>query len=266
MDSEHPELAREDGAPHTMHGETAHYVAMVAHELRSPLMPILNAASLMARAPQEVDMVRRSAVVIERQARIIGRLIEDLMSVSSTRMGGMRLRRAPLAMTELLQQCVETVTPFALQRGLRLHVAYPREPLELFADSLRLEQALQNVLFNAVKFSHPGGEVRLAIERAGDEVLITVSDDGIGIAASELESIFELFKQGDSRHYGGLGIGLYLARQMIEAHHGSIIAASAGAGLGSTFSIRIPSLTADDYANGPRDIGESSRSDSVFTT
>jgi signal transduction histidine kinase len=230
-----------NGAPHALNGEASHYVAMVAHELRSPLLPIINAASLLAQAPGEVDLVQRSARVIERQARIIGRLIEDLMNLSAAQRGQLQLRRAPVAVPDLVRQCLETIAPFAAQLGVRLVVSDPREPMELFADTMRLSQALQNVLFNAVKFSHPDGEVRLRADRAGEEIIITVSDDGIGIDAGDLESIFQLFEQGAAHHYsGGLGIGLYLARQMIEAHGGSLLAASAGAGLGSIFTIRIP--------------------------
>ena len=266
MSSEHsPAKTHIDASP-ARQSEASHYVAMVAHELRTPLMPILNAATLLARSPHEAHLVRRSAAIIERQARVIGRLVEDLMNVSSIQMGRFQLSRAPIMVTELVRQCLETIAPLATRLDVRQTASEPGEPIELFADGLRLGQALQNVLFNAVKYSQPGGEIRLRTERAGDEILITVSDDGIGIPTSDLESIFELFRQGDSRHVTGLGIGLYLARQMIEAHGGSIVATSGGPGLGSTFSIRIPHVAAEVSGDDRSDARARSRSDSVFTT
>jgi len=124
MNTESPRIVAHNGAFHAPNGEANHYVAMVAHELRSPLLPIINAASLLARAPQEVDLVRRSAEIIERQARIIGRLIEDLMNVSAAQRGHLKLRTAPVAVTDLVRQCLETIAPFAAQPGA------PERPLQ----------------------------------------------------------------------------------------------------------------------------------------
>jgi signal transduction histidine kinase len=263
MSTDSPGVVRRNGDAHVQpRGRPQDYIALVAHELREPLLPIVNAASVIARSPDQLDLVRRSAAIIERQARIIGQLIENLMTASGMETG--RLRPTRVVVAQLVRQSLEIVGPVAAQRGMRLTVSTPRETVELFGDVLQLGQALQNVLSNAVKFSNPDGEIRLRADRAGDEICITVSDDGVGIAAADIASIFQLFKPGDPRrHSAGLGMGLYLARQMIEAHGGSITATSPGAGLGSTFTIRVPCSPADA---SPAQDGMRNRSDSAFTT
>jgi two-component system, sensor histidine kinase len=267
MNNESLRVARHDGAPPALPGaDRDQHIAMVAHELRSPLLPIINAAAVISKMPEDAELVRRSAAIIERQSRIISRMIDDLMSLSSAQLGTLRLRRAQVPMATIVRRSLETVEPYAVQRGIRLIVNVSSAPMELYADALRLSQALQNVLFNAAKFSDPDSEIQLRVERIQDEISIAVSDQGIGIAAADLESMFEVFKPGDSRHSEGLGIGLYLARHLIEAHGGSLVAASAGPKRGSTFTIHIPCLALDaDTAKVPQDL-RSSRSDSLSTT
>jgi signal transduction histidine kinase len=268
MNSEVPRISRHNGAPNVLPGDDRNkHVAMVAHELRSPLMPIINAAAMLARAPEDTELVRRNAAIIERQSRIIGRMIDDLMSMSSAQLGNLRLQRAQVSMASLVRRCLETVEPFAIQRGIRLVVSVSSGPMEIQADALRLSQALQNVVFNAAKYSEPGADVHLRVERIGNEIRITVSDKGIGISAADLESIFGLHQQVDSGKSGsGLGIGLYLARHLVEAHGGSLVAASAGPRLGSTFTILLPCIAPfADPAQAFQD-PPSSRSDSFLTT
>lgn len=267
MNPDSPRLAKHDAPQVLPDADRDQHVAMVAHELRSPLLPIINAAAVIARMPEDVDLVRRSAAIVERQARIISRMIDDLTSLSSAQLGNLRLQRAPVSVASVVRRSLETVEPYAIQRGIRLIVNVSSAPMEIHADALRLSQALQNVLFNAAKFSDPDGEIQLRAERVGDEISIAVSDNGIGMATADLELMFELFKQGDSRRSSdGLGIGLYLARHVVEAHGGSLVAASAGPSLGSTFTIRVPCLALD--ADTPQTLQDlpSSRSDSVLTT
>jgi signal transduction histidine kinase len=230
-------------------------------------MPIINAAALLARSPGDAELVRRNATIIDRQSRIISRMIDDLMTMSSVQMGNLRLQRTPVSMATLVRRCLETVEPFAVQRGIRLVVSVSSGPMEIHADALRLGQALQNVLFNAVKYSEPDAEVHLRVERSGSEISITVSDKGVGITAIDLESIFLLCPQADSRKSAsGLGIGLYLARHLVEAHGGSLVAASAGPRLGSTFTILLPCLAPVAVAAQVLQDLPSSRSDSFLTT
>jgi signal transduction histidine kinase len=233
--------------------ERNNYVAMVAHELRDPLMPIINAAAVLMHMPPDAALVLRSAAIIDRQARIMGGLIDDLMNVSRLQNGMLRLDRAPVSMAEIVRRCVETAGPFCEARQQHLRLPAPSPAIDLHADAARLIQAMRNLIVNASKFSGRGAEIRVLAEREGGEAVFQVVDDGIGIDPVDLEPIFSLFIQGGnqaSRSNGGLGIGLFLARHYAEAHGGSLRATSPGPGKGSTFTLRVPCLPA-----GLRDAG-----------
>jgi signal transduction histidine kinase len=226
-----------------------HYMALVAHELSDPLTPIINAAAVMKDQPADEDRVRRCADIIARQARHMMGLIEDLVQFSRMRDGKLNLNRARVSMAEIVRRAVEAASPFCLQRMQRLRVSVAPERMILDADAARLTQALRNLIVNASKFSEPGSEIRVDAERDGGDVLVIVSDPGIGIDFAQLDSIFTLLTK---RANGGLGIGLFLARQFAEAHGGSLRAASPGVGKGSTFTLRVPCVAAGkDAAETP---------------
>jgi signal transduction histidine kinase len=234
--------------------DRSQYVALVAHELRGPLMPILNAAAILRHRPLDLDMVEYCAAIIDRQARVISRRVDDLLDVSRVQMGGLSLKRLRIPIADVVRQAVEMVEPVAGKRGMALIVNLPSTPIELDADEGRLVQALQNVLSNAVKFSNGGREIRLRAWRDAGDAIVTVTDTGIGLDAVEIQSIFALFAQCEpdvAAHTNrGLGIGLYLARTFAEAHGGSLTAASAGRGHGSTFTLRVPAVEPDsDHAD-----------------
>lgn len=246
------------------------YVALVAHELRDPLLPIITAAALLKRSPHDAALVERSAGVIDRQARVLNRRIDDLLDVSRLQMGKLRLARTRTSIAKVLAQCMETVAPTVRLRGQTLLVSVSPDPMELEVDDARLGQVLHNLISNAVKFSEPGTELRVHAERDGGNALVTVVDSGVGLSATQLESIFELFAQADevspTRPSSGLGIGLYLARLIAEAHGGSVVATSEGLGRGSTFSLRVPVVSPETFSMRPGQAFPSSRSVSFFTT
>ncbi len=220
------------------------FIAVLAHELRSPLAPIRNAAELLKRETLDAAMKRQSSEIIDRHVRAMSRLIDDLLDVARLRIGNLQLRRTSVAVSEIVEPAVETAGPLVAARGHALVVSVPPEPIILDADVMRLCQVLQNLLSNAAKYTNPAGQIRIDARRDGDEVVVSVSDTGIGIAPDQLDAIFELYAQAGQaateRSAGGLGIGLYLARSIVEAHGGTIRALSAGPGRGSEFIVRLP--------------------------
>jgi signal transduction histidine kinase len=220
-------------------------IAIVAHELRYPLVPIRNAAALLQREVVDAATIRRSADIIERQVNGMNRLIGDLVDVSRMQRGTMEIRPALAPMSVLLECVMESAQPLANERRLTLTSDFDDEPLWLNMDLLRLSQALLNIVANATRYSEGKGNVHVRAFRDGMHAVVIVSDEGIGIAQSDLESIFGMFVKSAQgmRVEPGLGIGLYLARHFIEAHGGTVTAASAGVGRGSEFIIRLPCET-----------------------
>lgn len=220
------------------------FIAILAHELRHPLAPIRAAASLLRDGTLDAATTRRTFDIIDRQVQGMVRLIDDLLHVSQLRLGNLKMRCTRVAIPEVIERVVETAGPFIAAHNHALVVNLPRTPLDLNADLMWLSQALQNIVRNAVKYTNPGGNIRINVVRERDEVVIMVSDSGIGIAAAQLETIFDLWGQAGQaateRSEGGVGIGLYLARRIIEAHNGTVHATSGGAGLGSQFIVRLP--------------------------
>ena len=217
-------------------------IAIVAHELRYPLVPIRNAAALLQLDVVDTATIRRSAGIIERQVRNMHRLIGDLVDVSRMQRGALEIRRARAPSATLVECAIESAQPFANERGHTLTVSVSKEPVYLHMDLLRLSQAVVNIIANATKYTDGHGNIHVRAHRAGTQAIIMVSDKGIGIAVSELDAIFGLFTKSDQgmRVQQGLGIGLYLARHFIEAHGGAVTAASAGPGRGSDFTIQLP--------------------------
>jgi signal transduction histidine kinase len=248
--------------------ERNRFLAIVAHELRSPLMPILNGASVLKTAPGNAELVTRTAQIIERQGRLLSSLIEDLLDVSRTQRGQLQMRRRRIRMEDVIDLSLETVAPFVIEKGQRLDISISPESMELHGDLNRLSQALQNLISNAVKFGDRGGMIRIRAERDDGDAVVTIVDQGSGIDAANLESIFTLYRQTGGEATAaksGLGIGLYLARYVAEAHGGTVTAASEGLGFGSSFSLRIPCV--GFYSDASSALSDpSNRSLSAFTT
>jgi signal transduction histidine kinase/CheY-like chemotaxis protein len=219
------------------------FLATLAHELRNPLAPIRNAAHILQlKSPPEPEL-HWGLNVIERQLGQMTRLIDDLLDLSRVTRNTLVLHQERLYLAESLQLAVETSRPLIEASGQEFAVTLSEEPIPLDADRIRLAQVIANLLNNAAKYTERGGHIRLTAERQGGEAVVTVRDTGIGISAEMLPRIFEMFMQGDrsqDRSQGGLGVGLTLAKRIVELHGGTIAAHSAGPGQGSTFTVRLP--------------------------
>ncbi|HEX6296536.1 MAG TPA: ATP-binding protein [Burkholderiales bacterium] len=218
------------------------FLAMLAHELRNPLAPIRNSVHLMRLAsPGGND--GQMWEMLDRQVEQMVRLVDDLMEVSRITRGTIELRKRPSDLAAIIRAAVETSGPLIEAARHQLTLALPPEPLVVDADETRLAQVFSNLLNNAARYTDPGGRISIGARRADADALISVADNGIGIRAETLPQVFELFMQGeggDGRGKTGLGIGLTLARNLVEMHGGSIAAASGGVGAGSEFTVRLP--------------------------
>lgn len=219
------------------------FLAMLAHELRNPLAPIrsgLDILSLQATAPRE------TLEIMQRQVEHLVRLVDDLLDVSRFIRGKVELRKKTVALSEIIAQAIDVVEPLAAVEDKTVSVAMPTEPIWLDADRVRIVQVLENLLHNAVKYSDCGARIELHAERRGDEAVIRVRDNGIGIDAELLPKVFELFTQSTrtlDRAQGGLGIGLTLVRNLVRLHGGTVTAHSDGVGHGSEFVVCLPLLS-----------------------
>jgi PAS domain S-box-containing protein len=218
------------------------FLATLAHELRNPLAPIRQAASI-ARNPNASDAQKRwSNNVIERQVQHMSLLLEDLLDVSRITHGTLQLRKQQSDLQSILSAAVETARPLIDERHHQLAVNVP-EHLQVNADPLRLAQVLSNLLTNAAKYTTPGGLIRVDGEQRGGDLVVSVEDNGIGIDPQDLPKVFGMFAQlrsAQDHTAGGLGIGLALAKGIVELHGGRLEAASAGAGQGSRFTLTLP--------------------------
>lgn len=229
------------------------FLAMLAHELRNPLAPIRTGLELVRLAGDTPDAVAQVRSMMERQVGYMVRLIDDLLDVSRISSGKIHLRRRPTLLTDLVNGAVEANRAAIADAGLALHTTLPETPVLLFVDPTRFVQVLSNLLNNATKFTDSGGRIAIsgvvAPGGAGAaELSLSVSDTGIGISAEMLPRVFDLFTQEEQtsrRAQSGLGIGLALARRIVEMHEGHIMARSEGPGAGSEFTIRMPVLGPD---------------------
>jgi CheY-like chemotaxis protein len=221
------------------------FLAMLGHELRNPLAPILSAAELLRQKAggtpiPEVD-------IIERQARHLDRLVSDLLDVSRVTTGRVSLRRSTVDLSVVLAKAIEMARPLMERKRQVLSIELPDRPILVDGDEARLCQVASNLLNNASIYSEADSRVRILLEEVAGEATISVIDDGIGIAPGMLEKIFGLFIQGGRSQDlapGGLGLGLGVARSLVELHGGRIEASSAGEGCGSRFTVRLPALVA----------------------
>ncbi len=219
------------------------FLATLAHELRNPLAPIRH-ASRISRTPGATEaQVAWASGVIERQVEHMARLLDDLLDVSRITRGKLDLRLERLPLADHLVAAVETVRPLIEARGHRLTVDVADAPVAVDADPVRLAQILANLLTNAAKYTDPGGAIHVRARVEGDKAVVSVLDNGIGIAPALLPRMFEMFSQATAaleRSEGGLGIGLALARGLVLLHDGTIEARSAGLGKGSEFVVTLP--------------------------
>ncbi len=224
------------------------FLAMLAHELRNPLAPMLTAVQLMERKQRAGVGTEREREVVERQVHHMRRLVDDLLDVSRVTRGKIQLRKHPVDLVGSVGRAVEAARPFADSREHTLRVELPDGPVWTEADPVRLVQVLTNLLHNAAKYSESGGRITLTLACEAGEAVVRVADTGMGIPAEALPHLFEPFMQVArtlDRAQGGLGLGLTLVKQLVELHGGRVEASSEGVGRGSVFTVRLPLLPAE---------------------
>ncbi|MDQ5846631.1 MAG: ATP-binding protein, partial [Acidobacteriota bacterium] len=218
------------------------FLATVSHELRTPLTAILGWSRMLEGGSLDNDMARRAVETIKRNAKSQAQIIDDILDVSRIITGKLYLELNPLELESVLEAAVNVVRPTAEAKGIQLELNF-EEPVAVSGDTNRLQQVFWNLLSNAVKFTPSGGKVRVNLRKIDSEAEITVTDTGQGITADFLPFVFDRFRQADStstRQHGGLGLGLAIARHLIEIHGGAIEARSLGEGEGATFTVRLP--------------------------
>jgi hypothetical protein len=219
------------------------FLAMVSHELRSPLNAILGYASLLRHGELDAQKTKRAIEVIERSGKLQAQLIDDLLDTARIISGKLRLVVGPVDMVSVIEESVQTIHPAAEAKGISLQVNLPPKIGQITGDPARLQQVVWNLLSNAVKFTPQEGRVEVRLERVDPHICIIVSDTGKGISPDFLPYVFDRFRQFDAssaRRYGGLGLGLALVKYLVELHGGTIEAASAGEGQGATFKVVLP--------------------------
>jgi CheY-like chemotaxis protein/nitrogen-specific signal transduction histidine kinase len=231
------------------------FLATLAHELRNPLAPLSFATEILSRTgdmPEEGARRERALRVVERQVAHMVRLIDELLDLSRIKHGKLELHREWVSLAAVIESALETAGPLILGRRQAFELVMPETPVLLHADPMRLAQVLSNLLSNAAKYTEPGGRIRLEAVRDGEDVVVSVIDSGIGIPAAHLAHVFTMFGQGLRAHeavYGGLGIGLALAKSLAELHGASVTAASEGEGKGSVFTLRLACGANDSAAS-----------------
>jgi CheY-like chemotaxis protein len=217
------------------------FLAMLGHELRNPLAPILTAVQLMRL--RDVRSASKELAVIERQARHLIRLVDDLLDVSRVTGGKIELKRERMELAEIVARAIETASPLLERQEHQMTIDVPPAGLVVHADPSRLAQVIGNLLTNAAKYTPKGGRISVTAGRGGGQIAITVTDTGIGIAPDVLPRVFDMFvqdRQALARSQGGLGLGLTIVRSITNLHGGTVHAHSEGVGHGSTFTVRLP--------------------------
>ena len=235
------------------------FLATLSHELRNPLAPIRNGLRIIKRLGADNERLQHTLEMMERQTTHLVRLVDDLMEVSRIRRGKIELRADRVLLGSALSAAVEAVWPqMEAKRIELLQDAAAVVPVE--GDRDRLTQVFSNLLSNATKFTEPGGRISIDLRRENDEAVVTVSDTGCGIEADAIETVFEMFWQAPSHEAGeGLGIGLSLARELVEMHSGTVTVQSGGRGRGSQFTVRLPvssAFEAGRFGGSPKPVPE----------
>jgi PAS domain S-box-containing protein len=223
------------------------FLAMLSHELRNPLAPILNALHMLQLKENEDPIQRQARAIIERQVGHLTRIVDDLLEVSRITTGSFRLRRESGDLRGVVERAADASRPSVVQRRHELSTTLPSEPIWVYGDPTRLEQVVVNLVVNAAKYTDEGGRISISLAREGDEAVLRVRDTGVGIAPELLPRIFDLFTQAErslDRSQGGLGVGLTVVRRIVEMHGGRVEARSDGVGRGSEFVVRLPTAEA----------------------
>ena len=232
------------------------FLATLSHELRTPLNAIMGWGQILGSAAADERSRTRAVEVIQRNARALAQLIDDLLDVSRIVAGKLTLRDEPVELTTVIAAAVDDVKPAAAAKRIDLRSAVDAAASAVSGDAARLQQVVWNLLSNAVKFTPPGGTVDVRLERHDGQARLTVADTGRGIAQPFLAHVFEPFRQADSspaRQQPGLGLGLGIVKHLTEAHGGSVRASSPGEGAGATFEVRLPLRSARAISAGPPD-------------
>ncbi|MDB5790632.1 MAG: hypothetical protein JWQ80_656 [Massilia sp.] len=230
------------------------FLSTLSHELRTPLNAMLGWAQLLMDGGKDEKMLKRGLQTIERNARAQSQLIEDMLDMSRLIAGNIRIEVDRTWPSDFIAAAVETVRPSAIAKGVRLETRIESHAGPLTADAGRLQQVMTNLLSNAIKFTPGGGLVRISSKRQGEAIVIEVADTGIGIQPEFLPYVFDRFRQADAsstRRHGGLGLGLSIARQLVELQGGQLRAASAGENKGATFTLSMPLVSAADATPAP---------------
>jgi signal transduction histidine kinase len=218
------------------------FLATLSHELRTPLAAVLGWSRMLANGTLDQRKQVQAIEAIERNAQAQARIVDDILDVARGMSGNVRVELEHVDLVSVAQRSVEAIAPTAVAKKIRVDVR-GREPITISADPNRLQQVVWNLLSNAVKFTPAGGRVTVDVSANDGFAVLTVTDTGVGIAPEFLPYVFDKFRQADgsfTRQYGGLGLGLAIARHLIELHGGSIEARSAGEGNGATFLVRLP--------------------------
>lgn len=221
------------------------FLAVLAHELRNPLAPMINMLEVVKRAAGDETVVKRAFGTIERQLGQMVRLVDDLLDLNRITRDRLELRRSKVTLSSVVQQAVEVAHPLLDASSHELIIDLPEEPVYLDADGARLAQLFGNLLTNSCKYTRPQGTIWLSAERVDGDVVVKVKDNGVGIPPDKLDQIFDMFMQVEAtaeRSRGGLGIGLTVVKRLAEMHGGSIEARSGGEGKGSEFIVKLPIL------------------------
>jgi CheY-like chemotaxis protein len=246
----HIERVRATEALHDADRRKSEFLATLAHELRNPLAPIRNGLEIMRMGADKPGSALRLGGVramMERQVGHMVHLINDLLDIARVSSGKLVLQMQPVDLRDVIATAIETSKPLIDAAGHGLSVDLPLLPVPVDVDPVRISQVVSNLLSNAAKYTPHGGRIVLTARIEGNEAVVTVRDNGVGIAADMLAAVFEMFTQvarSIERANGGLGIGLSLVRRLVELHGGAVSAQSAGVGLGSSFAVRLPLMTA----------------------
>jgi PAS domain S-box-containing protein len=264
-EAEREQLAEEQvarGAAEAANRSKDEFLAMVSHELRSPLNAILGYTRMLRSGPVDRDAINNITAIVERSAKAQLQIIEDLLDSARIITGKLRIEPAPIDLIPVLKAALDTVRSAAEAKGVTLIADFGLMPEQSLGDSTRLQQVVWNLLTNAIKFTPEGGRVELRMESDVDSVRITVSDTGKGIEPEFMPFVFDSFRQADPssvRRYGGLGLGLSLVKHLVELHGGTITGASKGVGRGATFTVTLPRrhfeiIAAPTPAVAPREV------------
>ena len=232
------------------------FLATVSHELRTPLTAILGWSRMLQSESLDQSTAVNAIETIRRNAQAQSQIIDDILDVSRIITGKLAMELDPVELAPIIETAVDVVRPTAEAKGLRIETQLPAQPMGVAGDSNRLQQIVWNLLSNAIKFTPSGGRVALTVQDLGSQVEIKVTDDGQGISKDFLPFVFDRFRQADStttRRHGGLGLGLAIARHLVEIHGGAIKATSDGADKGSTFTVLLPRLGSSSKLSEPKE-------------